>query len=1597
MATNIFNYDGTLLTTVADGTLDQTHASIKFPGRGYSNYGQPVLESLLWVMQNFAGTEQPKNKMIGQLWYDTTEGKTVLKVWDGETWQSASGLVADIKPPPYGSSPGAFWYDTDDKQLHVWNGAAWDLVGPLGSAINEDPENPAIPDHSAIEAIRVLGVEDNALHQVWRITVGGKILAVLSKDSAFTPQSSLLTSNGFTKIYPGINMNSTIQNIGLSGDTTLFKSIQTNLPSNDLTWDLGSGSKRFNKIYGGQGIFSNRLLVNKTTSQYNFEVNGTSKFNNTVTLGPGSPTYPPLKMTAGKVTVAPQSGAIEFDGTNFYFSGMLNGQVTRRTPVFTYDPTAGRGIFVSATHGYDSNDGRTLATAWRTIAHALEYIKENSLIGYTVYVESGEYVEQNPMYVPPYTGVVADDPRAVVVKPVHDTLDIFQVDENSYVHGITFKDHKTTSACIAFPSSTAYSVLGGLNSDQVYNIKPTFSWSGYSETNQPEVFIEGPNILTGTRATATANVVDGAIVDVIVTAGGSGYTNAAGITFNITGGGTGSGADFVARVSNGAIVAIDIIDCGELYTDPVTLTINSPSGAGAKATVKLADGVIRTFNIVDRGTGYTEAPYVSVKPPVPSVIKIPPVVNDCYSSSGPFDITGKIVNATLPYNVTSPGTGYSAVNATGAGIGIRADGAVLADTTPLRSIMVNDFDIWNQGGIGYLVLNKGQVLVDDGSTVFNAIAYLARGGGIAKITTTTVEYGDIGLKAVGCYPVAYTTGTVHLSYKSSVATVQVVLSGAGYNSDFTVTLDQPTQGYSGTGTPAVCTVRVDQITNTVAAVQVATNYGYTSNPTQGENVTFVTLNGGGGTGATAILHLTENSEIQVDGLTRPPLVGSAMTLNNKLYKITTVRSAGSGNYVVGVLPKITAANAGTTVSFYEVSNIHADMVDLNYIGSGVTYNALARYGGIQDNTKQIVDGSADGSALAPGRVDCISFDNDGIIKFGNYLNLNMYSGNLVLGPKTEFAIPRITSIGPFVRNGVSVGTYADEISNDTSLTHLSNSAYDDTTLPTQNAVRGYIQRISSNVLPMRTNTYSVGSPSYRWKSVNAANIIVDNANVRVANIAAATFSTLSAGIITATNGTITNLQSTVGTIGTLTGSSLNYTLGTVGPATFNNASVTVTGRIDVIGPSANAAGINVSGLVHTTTLTVDGAATIGSLNATNIGIGSLNATSGTIGTLAGTSINYTNGRIGLATFNATNTVFGTRIDVSGLTHTTDLLVDNTATINTLNATTATIGTATITSLNASGGISTGGGLTISPWLKVTGYANISSNVTVDSLRVNGTYVSTGTGPSTAGAVYVAGGVGIGGSVNVGQSITGQSLISTGLLQIGNRLTVPAVPAATLSSYTTIAGGLRVWDGFQVTGLTNHYGGLALTDGTVSIDASSISGIVLSDNSTHLTVKNTGVAIVGSTTISGALSVSGDITAFAVINSPSDQRLKTNMAPITDALTKVNKLNGITFNWTDEYKKYRPNIDGRESGVIAQEVQKVMPEVVKETTDGYLGVAYDKLVPLLIEAIKELTDKVAVLEKKLDAAETSTKTEPVKAEKIEKPAKAVKPKTEKPLS
>ena len=140
-------------------------------------------------------------------------------------------------------------------------------------------------------------------------------------------------------------------------------------------------------------------------------------------------------------------------------------------------------------------------------------------------------------------------------------------------------------------------------------------------------------------------------------------------------------------------------------------------------------------------------------------------------------------------------------------------------------------------------------------------------------------------------------------------------------------------------------------------------------------------------------------------------------------------------------------------------------------------------------------------------------------------------------------------------------------------------------------------------------------------------------------------------------------------------------------------------------------------------------------------------------------------------------------------------------------------------------------------------------------------------------------------------------------------------------------------------------------------ASETNGFVILENG------NIGMGMV---TPSVRLQVSGDIIANSIAGS-SDLRFKKNIRPVVNALDKVKALRGVYFNWDQQNFPDKNFGEQDELGFIAQEVEKVVPEIVTKdkTKEAYRSVKYDKLVALLVEAIKEQQKQIDSLEQKVN--------------------------------
>ncbi len=146
---------------------------------------------------------------------------------------------------------------------------------------------------------------------------------------------------------------------------------------------------------------------------------------------------------------------------------------------------------------------------------------------------------------------------------------------------------------------------------------------------------------------------------------------------------------------------------------------------------------------------------------------------------------------------------------------------------------------------------------------------------------------------------------------------------------------------------------------------------------------------------------------------------------------------------------------------------------------------------------------------------------------------------------------------------------------------------------------------------------------------------------------------------------------------------------------------------------------------------------------------------------------------------------------------------------------------------------------------------------------------------------------------------------------------------------------------------------------------------LTDDGTYITITgnlNIGeptishiVQDIGDFAIAGDVEANGDLWVDGTLNTPSDERLKKNIATLTNILDKLNKLRGVTYEFKDQ-QKYA---SGPQIGVIAQELQKVFPELVSQGADGYLAVNYSQLSAVILQAVKEQQKEIEQLQQQME--------------------------------
>lgn len=424
---------------------------------------------------------------------------------------------------------------------------------------------------------------------------------------------------------------------------------------------------------------------------------------------------------------------------------------------------------------------------------------------------------------------------------------------------------------------------------------------------------------------------------------------------------------------------------------------------------------------------------------------------------------------------------------------------------------------------------------------------------------------------------------------------------------------------------------------------------------------------------------------------------------------------------------------------------------------------------------------------------------------------------------------------------------------------------------------------------------------------------------------------------------------------TVTGTANVTTLNASGVTTTNSASITAataatsttTGALTVAGGAGFAGNIYAGGLLNVT-----GNANVGNIGAAagvftgaisgltlttsgNANVGNIGAAAGVFGgPLSGITTISASGNANVGNIGATSGVF---TNISGTLTTASQT--NITSVGTLSSLTVSGATNLATS---SGNVGIG---TSSPATKLD-VQTASADTTIRSFTgtVGTSLVSLHT--SAAGAVGTQTNHPLLILTNNGEKIR---VTTTGNVGIGN-----SSPSTSLHVYATNSGTPDGSVTNLMTGVTArfHNNSVGFDIGTYSNGA----GFIQSRNTSNhaaffdLILCPTGGNVgIGSASPTHRLYVTGNIYATGDVFAGSDIRIKTNVEQLTDCLDKVKMLNGYSYN--------KNGAEYRSIGLIAQEVEKIIPEVVSKNTDEMKGIDYGQLVAVLVEAIKELNNKL----------------------------------------
>ena len=223
MAYIVNKTDGTAVTTITDGTIDNT-TSLTLFGKSYSGFGELLNEDLVKLLENSASTSAPTSPLKGEVWFDTTVNQ--LKVYDGTSFKPSGGAKSQASAPT-SPSAGDLWVDSDDSQLYFYNSSAFVLAGPVYTS------------GQTLSGFKIETItNDSAVSKVIASMYSGNTRVAILSAEGFTPGAAI---TGFATISAGITLNSAI-GAQFAGTTTTAQFLNTSGTSNSSGTVIAGGN-----------------------------------------------------------------------------------------------------------------------------------------------------------------------------------------------------------------------------------------------------------------------------------------------------------------------------------------------------------------------------------------------------------------------------------------------------------------------------------------------------------------------------------------------------------------------------------------------------------------------------------------------------------------------------------------------------------------------------------------------------------------------------------------------------------------------------------------------------------------------------------------------------------------------------------------------------------------------------------------------------------------------------------------------------------------------------------------------------------------------------------------------------------------------------------------------------------------------------------------------------------------------------------------------------------------------------------------------------------------------------------------------------------